>query len=360
MNGLAGIAKRSSAAKKRKKGLRRLPYIDSEDFGPMRVYEPTWSEGPGGSTSRGAVGELADSVSKPFEIMGRIQPLNYALSLAGSPYNMTPWTNAREFIHGPSQEQHKQIKEIIEELKDDPSLAETNVSLGGVRPLTEFINIFKNKKTGWPSKLFGGLVYPLQAAAGMAGFNRPNHYNPFSDTVNVESADPGVLRHELGHAQDFTEDGTPGGRALLPLLEQATLGLLPVPGTTMYLEYRANRNAMNKALQAINKKEKLTVADKKKIDYLNQIFGGSYGSYSGALVGGLAGGPVGRLGGVIGMPIGATTARATEAWSRTDDEFKKYREKLDILEKEEERKRVNRRGPAGKNDEMYQTLFGTS
>ena len=221
-------------------------------------------------------------------------------------------------------------------------MAGTEVHMGE-RPFTDLYRSFTNPKTSLMSKLLYGSTLAIPATlTSLLSTQRSNHYNPFSDSVTVTSPDPGVLRHELGHAQDFNRSENPSARAIIPTLErllsqasQGTIPNLPVPGSTMYIEYRANRNAINKLLKKKLKQKKFDQNDIDEVDYANQMFGGSYGSYSG----GATGVP---LGGLLGIPLGAAAANATNAWSNTDDHTTAYKKRVNDFEKQLDKKKVER------------------
>lgn len=321
--------------------------------GHMRYREPTLSDDDEKGKVHGAKNQaehlagMFDVLKKPSEVLGRANPLNYMFAAAGSPHMIPinkkgPDATWREFIHGGTKKDNDTIAKVVDELKNDPDMAGTSVHMGE-RPFTDLYKSFTNPKTSLMAKLLYGSTLAIpHTLLSLLSTHRSNHYNPFSDSVTVTSPDPGVLRHELGHAQDFNRSENPSARAILPTLEQmlakasqGTIPNLPVPGSTMYLEYRANRNAINKLLREKVKQKKLNQKDIDEVTYANQMLGGSYGSYSGAA----SGVP---LGGLLGIPLGAATANATNAWSNTDDHTAAYKKRVNDFEKQLDKKKLER------------------
>lgn len=77
-------------------------------------------------------------------------------------------------------------------------------------PLAEFGRLVANKEVGAGYRYTLGLVswlrytfLPDRLLAGLPIIGGGDHFNPFSNTVNVFSSDPGVLLHETGHAKDY-------------------------------------------------------------------------------------------------------------------------------------------------------------
>lgn len=309
-----------------------------KERGDLVYKDPTFVEKEPTDTTDRVLSAL-DRLRKPGEVLGRANPFNYSFGLAGSPHvvplhkefkehGLDSEAVKTELLHGGKKSDNEAFANVIDSLKKDPDLAGTAVHLGE-RPFTELKRGLTNPKTSILSKLlYGGLIGPAQVLASLMSTSRADQYNPFTDTVTVSTPDPAILRHELGHAQDFTRSENPGARGLMPVLEQilarASQGAipgLPVPGSTMYIEYRANRNAINKLLKEKIKKKRIEKKDEEELDYTNRILGGSYGSYSG----GLSGIPIG---GLAGIPAGAAAAGATNVWSNSDDLIGAYREKL--------------------------------
>jgi hypothetical protein len=81
--------------------------------------------------------------------------------------------------------------------------------------------------TLFPDRIFGGLPIPFIGGG--------DHFNPFSNTVNVYSSDLGVLLHEAGHAKDYVRHRAKGTTFILLRL---------LPGIDLLQEARASQDAL--------------------------------------------------------------------------------------------------------------------
>jgi hypothetical protein len=125
-------------------------------------------------------------------------------------------------------------RRALEHYLEINSMTSVKVRHNRYAPLDEALRLWRNQEVGalyratfgvieWlrytliPDRLFGGVLF---LPAG-------DHYNPFTNTVNVFSSDRAVLLHELGHAKDFQRRIYKGGWALVrrlpggPLLQEA-------------------------------------------------------------------------------------------------------------------------------------------
>jgi hypothetical protein len=81
--------------------------------------------------------------------------------------------------------------------------------------------------TLFPDRIFGGLPLPFVGGG--------DHFNPFSNTINVFSSDLGVLLHEGGHAKDYVRHRAKGTTFVLLRL---------LPGVDLIQEAVASQDAI--------------------------------------------------------------------------------------------------------------------
>ena len=207
----------------------------------------------------------------------------------GSPMTALTLGITSPFKPGPeSDEDH--IKETIKLLAKDKNLDNTEVYLNDVHPLDNLVKVWKNKRTGIGTKLLGTVQSPLIDM--QTALMRADHYNPFSDTATVFTNEPGILAHELGHAQDFNSREYPGLYALsrgVPIVNWFT---------TPYQEYIASE----KAMKTLNKNK--AISDE-ELNRAGSILSAGFGSYAGNIAGELVGAP-----GALALP-GAWVGRLT-------------------------------------------------
>jgi hypothetical protein len=81
--------------------------------------------------------------------------------------------------------------------------------------------------TLFPDRVFGGLPVPFIGGG--------DHFNPFSNSINVFSSDIGVLLHEAGHAKDYIRHRAKGTSFVLLRL---------LPGVDLWQEAVASQDAI--------------------------------------------------------------------------------------------------------------------
>jgi hypothetical protein len=109
-------------------------------------------------------------------------------------------------------------------------------------PIDEFRRLTENEEVGagyrYTLGLVSWLVYTLipdRLFAGVPMIGGGDHFNPFTNTVNVYSSDPTILLHEAGHAKDYTQHEWKGTSfALIRLL----------PGVDLIQEATASQDAI--------------------------------------------------------------------------------------------------------------------
>jgi hypothetical protein len=111
-------------------------------------------------------------------------------------------------------------------------------------PIGEWRRMWKNDQVGvgyratlgmiawlrytlFPDRVFGGLPIPFVGGG--------DHFNPFSNSVNVFSSDLGVLLHEAGHAKDYQRHEARGTSFVLLRL---------LPGIDLWQEATASQDAL--------------------------------------------------------------------------------------------------------------------
>lgn len=79
-------------------------------------------------------------------------------------------------------------------------------------PFGEFGRLVRNREVGAGYRYTLGILswlrytlLPDRLLAGLPLLGGGDHFNPFSNTINVFSSDAGVLLHEAGHAKDYVE-----------------------------------------------------------------------------------------------------------------------------------------------------------
>jgi len=162
-----------------------------------------------------------------------------------------------------------ELREVIEELKDKPELADVLVSFGGPRFFPFLKRIWKNKNLDFVTKLDAILGLPglfLSSALGRSDF-----FDPYANAVVIYHKDPAVLRHELAHAEDFA-------RSKYPNLY--TLARTFNPDVMQYQEVKASVLALKNVLDRIHKNKKVTEKDINDILHIERVLSAAYDTYS--------------------------------------------------------------------------------
>ena len=208
-------------------------------------------------------------------------------------------------LKGLDPEQAKALAEAAEGDYGD-RVSTTKVRVGGGNLVDDIKRSVTRKDLYLPEKALGVLT------AGVAGITAPlgraDHYNPYADTVQSYSGDPGVLAHELGHAADINSykggagAAYRGGRALVGIGSGVAASLLGAPKEvvkavrgvavqplTLLMEAQATRNALKGTAL---KKELAKQYGAKSIedgeDQTRNILLPAYGSYVGGAIGSAA------------------------------------------------------------------------
>ena len=158
----------------------------------------------------------------------------------------------------------------------DNGLDTVKVRLNQYAPGGEWRRLVKNKSVGWFYRYtFGALsvaFYTILPGRLFGG----DHYNPFTNTMNIYSDDPAILLHEAGHAKDFARRKWKGSYALLRA----------IPFVPLYNEAVATNDAID---YTIDKQQPAAQKDAYKILYP------AYGTYVSGEVAAWFGGPFSYL-----------------------------------------------------------------
>jgi hypothetical protein len=109
-------------------------------------------------------------------------------------------------------------------------------------PFRELHRLHRNKEVGAGYRYTLGLVtwlkytlLPDRLLAGVPFIGGGDHFNPFTNTINVYSSDVAVLLHEAGHAKDYVQHEMRGTTFALARL---------IPGIDLMQEARASTDAI--------------------------------------------------------------------------------------------------------------------
>jgi len=136
--------------------------------------------------------------------------------------------------HHISPETEQVIKKYIEDKPEE--MKDTKVRLNQFAPGGEFKRLVKNKKIKWWWRIFPGIPTTVLSLGGRLFGG--DHYNPYTDTINIYSDVPAVLLHEAGHAVDFNEHAEKGTSGIY------AVGRLLIP-VTLHQEHTASEKAIN-------------------------------------------------------------------------------------------------------------------
>jgi hypothetical protein len=97
-------------------------------------------------------------------------------------------------------------------------LPEVKVRLNEYDPLDEWQRLFDNQAVGWGYRYTVGIILNLYYTIIPGRLIGGDHYNPFTNTINIYSDHPAVALHEAGHARDTAQTEWKGTYALLRIL----------------------------------------------------------------------------------------------------------------------------------------------
>lgn len=155
-----------------------------------------------------------------------VDALGRFLSLA----NKLVFLNPRFESHEVGPEVERDIAAFIEHHQ----LAGLHVRLNEYAPLDDLRRLLVTGRTSLLLRLLFGLPTWLATTLSVGRLFGGDHYNPWTDTVNLYTGHSAVALHELGHALDFRRRRFPGLYGLTRY----------IPGVALYQEYLASRYAI--------------------------------------------------------------------------------------------------------------------
>jgi len=251
-----------------------------------------------------------------------LRPISSTIGRLSDPFLAMTLGTLAPFKRTAGSPEDKEIKEVIEQLKDDPRFKDALLSLGGVRPIEYLKRVWKNKKYSIPGKLYGTITSPIGML--LMSLLRGDYYDPFANVVTLYHKDPAILRHEFGHVEDYSARKYPFLYTLARLLTPVTL----------YQEAKASALAAKQILDKIKKKKKVTEEDFKELKRLNRVLSGAFGTY----VGSMLGGPAAFHAPFLGQTIGSANQIFTSL-AKTFGEKGEYDEVFKMLKEFEKNKK---------------------
>lgn len=109
-------------------------------------------------------------------------------------------------------------------------------------PIDELRRLIQNREVGAGYRYTLGIVtwlqytlLPERLLGGLPLVGGGDHFNPFSNTINVYSSDPAILLHEAGHAKDYLQHEYKGTSFIMPRF---------LPGIDLLQEAAASSDAI--------------------------------------------------------------------------------------------------------------------
>lgn len=128
-----------------------------------------------------------------------------------------------------------QVERAMTEFIAEHELRGLRVRVNEYAPLEDLGRLFTSGRTNILLRLFFGLPTWLATTMSCGRLFGGDHYNPWTDTVNLYSSHTGIALHELGHVLDFRRRTFPGLYALTRY----------IPGVALYQEYLASKYAID-------------------------------------------------------------------------------------------------------------------
>lgn len=179
---------------------------------------------PAGSTAPTPVGRSVIS-------RGRRLPFLDALGRVLSAPNKLIFLNPRFESH----DLDPQVERAMAAFISEHGLEGLRVRINEYAPLEDLGRLFTSGRTNILLRLLFGLPTWLATTLSCGRLFGGDHYNPWTDTVNLFSSHTGIALHELGHVLDFRRRTFPGLYALTRY----------IPGVALYQEYLASKYAID-------------------------------------------------------------------------------------------------------------------
>ena len=169
--------------------------------------------------------------------------------------------------HKISEETKNYLKKYIKE----NNLTDVKIRFNQYAPASEWRRLRKNKNVHWAIRytvgVFSWIVYTILPDRLFGGFIGGDHYNPYTNTINIFSDLPSVAIHEGGHAKDSSMRKNRTSYALVYAL----------PIVPLYHEARASEDA-HKYIQKEKDKKTEMDAYKQLSPAYGTYIGGTFGS----------------------------------------------------------------------------------
>jgi hypothetical protein len=139
-----------------------------------------------------------------------------------------------------SHEISEETKEYMKKYIIDNNLRDVKVRFNQYAPLSEWRRLTKNENVSafarYTVGIFSLLAYTFLPERLLAGIVGGDHYNSFTNTINIYSNSIPVVIHEGGHAKDFSQRKNRTAYAIVYAV--------PIVGP-LYHEARASDDALN-------------------------------------------------------------------------------------------------------------------
>ena len=128
----------------------------------------------------------------------------------------------------------EEIEASVEAFIAHHRLGDVHVRLNEYDPIGELGRLLGNARVSLLLRLTIGPLLWLAYLLNIGRLFGGDHYNPYSDTVNLYSGHKSIALHEMGHVLDFHRQKWPGLYGLIRL----------IPGIALYQEYMASLYAI--------------------------------------------------------------------------------------------------------------------
>ena len=152
-------------------------------------------------------------------VRGRPWPFIDTVANLLSVPNKLLFLNADFESHAIDEEVERDLRGFI----DRYAIDDVHIRLNAWMPLDELARLWSNRRVSIVLRATIGMLSWVAYCLNIGRLFGGDHYNPFSDTVNLYSNNRSIALHELGHVKDFRSVRYPGGYALLRMLPVVSL-----------------------------------------------------------------------------------------------------------------------------------------